>query len=228
MKHLALASCCLVAILAASEARAEVEESPEHFALSFGVGMYHPNPGSSDFEAFYAGDNGPLLNLELDFLIYRIPYIGPIGLGIAAGWARYKGAACALGTSGTCDPGTTVTDQTELNLFPVAPLVILRVDSLVEYTPVPLVFVGKIGYDSIFFNEKVGAGKATGRTHGFRWGLQVALELNSIKPKRANALDHDWGINSSYLFFELIGSKANSRAQLGDRLGWTAGLGLTF
>ena len=57
---------------------------------------------------------------------------------------------------------------------------------------------------------------------------QIALELNFINPRRANALDEDWGINSSFFFFELAGSNANSRAPVGDKFYFTGGVGITF
>jgi hypothetical protein len=80
----------------------------------------------------------------------------------------------------------------------------------------------------VFFTEKIGGGKQSGRSHGFMWAAQLALELNFINPRRANSLDEDWGINSSFFFFELAGSDANSRAPVGDKLYFTGGLGLTF
>ncbi len=200
--------------------------SPEGFALQLGVGVYRPDPGDAVFDSIYSGDNGPLLSLEFDFLIYRIPYIGPFGLGVSGGWAKYSGSACALnGGGGSCSP---TNESTKFSIFPVTPLFVLRIDGLARHTPLPLVFMGKVGYDSVFFIEKVGGDKSSGRTHGFRWGANVALELNFINTRRARALDDDWGINSSYIFVEVGGSDANSRVQLGDKVFWFAGLGLTF
>ena len=189
--------------------------------------MYAPDPVDPLWDFIYGGDNGPLLNIEMDFFLYRIPYVGPIGLAISAGWARYQGQACDAATI-TPTGCMQVSQKATFNLFPVAIMALLRVDVLAERTPVPLVFVGKIGFDSIFFTEKIAPGKESGRSHGLRWGAQFNLELNSISPKRANALDDDWGINSSYLFFELIGSDANSKSNIADKLAWTAGLGLTL
>ena len=42
---------------------------------------------------------------------------------------------------------------------------------------------------------------------------------------RARNLDDEWGINHSYLLFELFGSTADFG---GSSLAWTGGLGLTF
>ncbi|MDH3654676.1 MAG: MXAN_2562 family outer membrane beta-barrel protein [Myxococcales bacterium] len=199
--------------------------SPEGYLLSLGIGAYRPDPGSSAFDVVYSG-NGPLLLPEFDFFIYRIPFLGPLGIGIAGGWAGYKGTAClASSPPGTCVPSS---DGAKFSLFPINAMVVLRIDALARRTPVPFVFSGKVGYNTVFFKETVGSGKGTGRSHGFGWAAQLALELNFINPRRANALDEDWGINSSFFFFELAGSDANNRAPVGDKLYFTGGLGLTF
>lgn len=200
--------------------------SPEGYLLSLGVGVYRPDPGSDAFDRVYPGGNGPIILPEFDFFLYRIPYIGPIGIGIAGGWAGYKGTACQeTSAPGTCLPSS---DQAKFSLFPLNALVVLRIDALARLTAVPFVFTGKVGFNSVFFKETAGVGKSTGRSHGFGWAAQLALELNFINERRANALDEDWGINSSFLFFEVAGSDANSRAPVGDKFYFTGGVGITF
>ena len=201
--------------------------SPEGYLLSFGVGAYRPDPGVPEFNAVYPGDNGPLLLGEFDLFFYRIPFLGPIGLALQGGWANFQGAACEVGTI-VGDSCTPTTQGATFTIFPLNVGAVLRIDSLARKTPVPLVFTGKIAYNSVFFNEDVGAGKQSGRSHGLGWGAQIALELNFVNPRRANALDEDWGINSSFFFFELAGSDANSRAQVGDKLYFYGGVGITF
>jgi hypothetical protein len=190
--------------------------TPEGYLLSFGVGAYRPDPGDQEFNLFFPSGKGPLLLAEFDFFLYRIPFVGPIGIGIAGGWAGYKGTA----------PASTQT--LKFNIFPLNTMVVLRIDALARKTPVPFVFTGKVGFNTAFFNEDDGSGKSGGTTYGFGWAAQLALELNFVNPRRANALDEDWGINSSFFFFELAGSDANSGAQLGDKLYFTGGFGLTF
>ncbi|MDH3201882.1 MAG: MXAN_2562 family outer membrane beta-barrel protein [Myxococcales bacterium] len=204
---------------------AEEGWSPEGYLLSLGIGAYRPKPGSEDFDLVYPSDNGPILLVEFDFYLYRIPFIGPIGLGIAGGWAAYKGAACETANLPACVPST---QTAKFNLFPLNLMAVVRIDALARKTPVPFVFTGKVGFNSVFFNEDVGSGKSSGRSHGFGWAAQFAIELNFVNERRANALDEDWGINSSFFFFELAGSDANSRAPVGDNLYFTGGLGLTF
>ena len=197
--------------------------TPEGFLVSFGVGAYRPDPGSQAFDRSYPSGNGPILLGEFDFFLYRIPFLGPIGIGVAGGWANYKGTGC-LDPSGACVPS----DSAKFSLFPLNALFVLRIDALARKTPVPFVFTGKVGYNSVFFKEEVGAGKSSGRSHGFGWAAQIALELNFINERRANALDQDWGINSSFFFFEVAGSNANSRTPVGDKFYFTGGFGLTF
>lgn len=198
--------------------------SPEGYLLSLGIGAYRPDPGDPIFDDVYPGDNGPLLLGEFDFFLYRIPYVGPIGIGIAGGWTAYQGNAC-IGDGDTCVPSS---DRAKFTLFPINALFVLRVDALARETPVPFVFTGKVGYNSVFFNEEVSGQKSSGRSHGFGWAAQLAVELNFVNRRRANALDEDWGINSSFFFFELAGSDANNRAPVGDKLYFSGGVGITF
>jgi hypothetical protein len=168
-----------------------------------------------------------LLLAEFDFFLYRIPFLGPIGIGIAGGWAGYKGTACEAGTitGNTCTPST---QSAKFSIFPLNAMAVLRIDALARETSVPFVFTGKVGFNTVFFNEELGAGKSGGTSYGFGWAAQIALELNFVNERRANALDEDWGINSSFFFFELAGSQANSSAPVGDKFYFTGGVGLTF
>ena len=201
--------------------------SPEGYLLSLGIGAYRPDPGDPLFDLVYPSGNGPLILVEFDFHLYRIPFIGPIGLGFAGGWAGYSGLACRADTivGDTCE---TSTEGTKFSVLPLNIMVVLRIDALARKTAVPFVFTGKIGYNSVFFSENISGNKSGGRSHGFGWALQWVLELNFISERRANALDEDWGINSSFFFFEFAGSDANNRAPVGDKFYFTGGLGLTF
>lgn len=196
----------------------------EAFLVSLGIGAYRPNPGSDAFDLVYPGGNGPLILVEFDFFLYRIPFLGPIGLGVSGGWAGYKGTACQADLAG-CVPST---EGTKFSIFPLNALAVLRIDALARMTPVPFVFTGKLGFNSVFFTEKIGGSKSSGRSHGLGWGAQIAIELNFVNERRANALDDDWGINSSFIFFEFAGSDTNSLAPVGDKFYFTGGLGMTF
>lgn len=229
--RLALVASLCVCLGATSVASAQWSDefaqpvaTPEHFTGEFRVGTYVPDVGNSSFRDVFGGDRGPLLALELNAFVYRIPYVGPLGVALNLGWAKYTGSACPVGTT-NCEGSD---EGAKFVLFPVAALATLRVDVLARELNIPFVFTGKIGLDSVFFRSKRGGStEAEGRSHGLRWAAQVALELDWIRPRAARSLDVDWGINHSYLFFELYGSTASSSLPLGDTT-WAAGLGLVF
>jgi len=210
----------------------EDHASPEHFTWELRLGTYTPNTGGSAFTQVFPGDSGPMVALELDAHIVRIPYVGILGLGVSAGWARYSGRSCT--TSGgtlVCPTGSAADssgEKAKLSLFPISTMAVLRIDALARELDIPFVFTGKLGLDTLFFRSTTGS-RTDGKGHslGLRWGVQVALELDFLDMHAARALDEDWGINHSFLFFELYGSTANSTLPLGDRT-FAAGLGMTF
>ena len=87
--------------LAAAPARAQVEldvepvrdySSPEYFAVEFRIGPYQPEMDGNDaFETFFGDDDGPLLALELDYILYRVPNVIYLGAGGGIGWMNFDG-----------------------------------------------------------------------------------------------------------------------------------------
>ncbi len=206
-----------------SDAYDRDSSSPENFALEIRVGGYQPDgSGGFDesFESSFGDEIGPMVGLELDFYPYRIPYVGLIGVGIGFNWAKYTGPA--IGT----DPDAEVSQQQKYRLFSFPAMAVLRIDVLARDLNVPVVFVGKIGLDTVLSRIDNGSTRThSGTSFGIRWGAQVALELDFINPNRARSLDDEWGINHTYLLFELFGSSASFG---GSNLAWTLGLGMTF
>lgn len=209
------------------ELRARAERpSEERFAFELKVGTYRTSGdaigGGNAGYRYFRGDKGPLVQLELDVFAFRIPYFGSLGVGAALGWVRYKAGAC-LTTD--CTPGESgrANNNVSLRAFPIAPMAVLRLDVLARDLGIPVVFVGKVGLDMFIYNVS-GSGGGSGTTFGVRWAAQAALELDFINPRRARALDDEWGINHTYLLFELFGSTA----EMADPLAWTIGLGMTF
>lgn len=221
---IALATSASVALPASAQYSDELRQrnrraSSENLGLELKIGTYDPDANAGPL---FGGDNGPLLQLEFDVFAYRIPYVGLIGGGVALGWARYEARLCQ-------DPECTqrFDEKAKLKLFPIATLAVLRFDVLARQLDIPLVVTGKIGFDSIFYRSSGGT-SGSGRTHGLRWAIQFALELDFLDRRRAAALDQEWGINHSTLFVEIFGSSANSSVDLGSNLAWTIGLGITF
>ena len=168
-----------------------------------------------------------MLGFEYDVHIVRIPYVGPIGVGVGFGWAEWSGPARAQ--VGDVSSGGDVGDST-LWTIPISLLAVLRVDALSRYLDVPLILTGKIGPDIGYWQVNNGS-HADGVSIGLRWAAQLALELDFFDRRAARRLDDEWGINHSEIFFELYGSGMgdwNGRLPIGTDLAWAVGLGITF
>ncbi|MEM9865999.1 MAG: MXAN_2562 family outer membrane beta-barrel protein [Myxococcota bacterium] len=199
-------------------------ESSEYYAFEFGVGQYRPDVGTDAFDSVFGSDFGPALRMELDVLPIRIPYVGRVGAGIGAGWSRHSAGACTdLNCSQRAD------EQVTMRIWPINVLAVLRVDVLSRELNVPLLLTAKLGLDMVIYDINAGARDETRNVSlGLRWAVQAALELDFIAPRRASALDDEWGINHTFIFGEIFGSTASSNLQIGTNLSFTAGLGLSF
>lgn len=194
-------------------------ESPERFTLEFRIGPYH----IMDTEPAFFDDSGPMLALEYDVLIYRLTNVGSIGVGGSIGWGVLSGNAFERGTQSRVD------EESDLTLIPLSLFGVLRLDILPRLLDFPLIFAGKFGIDYVRWDATTGANSASGGSFGMRWAVQAGLELDFLDRAAARQLDEEWGINHSFLFFELYGSTADSTLDVGtDGLGWAAGLGLNL
>lgn len=195
-------------------------ESPEIFGLELRAGPYEPKSAEGILD-----DSGPMLAAELAIWAYRIPYVGLIGGSIYGGWGKFSDSAnSADGVSG---------EETSLTVMPVATMAVLRIDVLPRELGVPFVFAGKFGAELAFWWASTGSRRdANNVSLGLRWGGQVALELDFLEPRAARSLDEEWGINHTYLFFEVYASSAgdfkDGANPVGDSFTWAAGLGFIF
>ncbi len=233
MNHFRFAiSFALACLVAPSSALAQYDEmmnvdeeakigSPERFTLTLNLGMYQPDDA---LDTFYGGDNGPYVGGEFHGLIYRIPYIGPIGAGVGIGWVRYDGSACT-----TTDCSGTASEDDKFTLWPLTVMASLRIDVLAREYNIPLVITPKVGLDTILFSNVTGGStQDSGVSVGLRWAVEIALELDPLERRAARSLDEEWGINHTFIFFQPFGSTAGGTPRLGDPFAWTAGLGFVF
>lgn len=199
-------------------AKPTVIDSPQWYALELKIGPYSPGTENPAFKDTFGSDRGWLFALELDFTLWHIPYVGTINLGTGVGWSHYTAKAfnAAGGRAG---------EKTELTLYPMSLLGVLRIDALARHTSVPLTFAGKLGYDFVRWKAETG-GKtdASGLNKGLRWGGQVAFELDFFEMDAARALDQEYGINHTFLLLEYFESKTKGT---GDRT-FSFGLGAEF
>jgi hypothetical protein len=193
-------------------------ESEQWFALELRLGPYQPGK-SSAFPRIFGGDHGLMLNAELDVTVLHIPWVGQLNVAGGFGWAKYD--AKAFGSDGTTREG----EKTELLLFPLHALGVLRIDALARHTVVPITFAGKLGYEAVRWKSETG-GKSDGSgfNQGLRWAAQAAFELDFFDRGTARRLDEDWGINHTYVLFEYYESRTTGT---GDR-NFGIGIGAQF
>jgi hypothetical protein len=211
---------------AAAQHDEQLEEPPRDFSsterttLELRIGPYQPDLDT--FERLYGDDDGLLLGLELDVIAFRLKDILYLSGGGIVSWANYKGVAFD-------DDGVDTSEETELEIFPLSLLGVLRVDALARKLGVPLVLTGKLGYTWMHWStETGGSDAASGWSLGYQYAGQLALDLDSFDLAAARVLDEEWGINHSFLFLEIFGFEP-----LGDSLdlggtSWTAGLGFVM
>lgn len=197
--------------------------TPEGFTFELRVGGYQPSFGGR-FSENFGGDIGPFIGAELDIHIWRVPYLGPLAVGLSFGWAEWDGAGRRAGTS-------QASGRTGLSMINFNALAVWRIDGLARHLHVPIVLTGKIGPDFGYWETGESRTIGTGFSIGLRWAAQIALELDFLEPRAARRLDDEWGINHTEIFFELFGStmgEHTTQLELGTPLAWVVGLGMTF
>lgn len=200
------------------------------FAFEFRFGPYWPQideefGGSGPYERVFDNDAQFYFGLELDWLPFRIPYVGKIGGGF--GWGITPATGLAI------DPTTGEPSEVEnsLTIMPMHWSVVLRGDELMRRTKVPLVPYGKLGFGLGTWSSSTDAGTskvcddplddasctdAEDTTFGIHTALGVALALDWVEPSRTKNLQA-LGIGHLYLFGEWMNAGLDglgSRPQL--------------
>jgi hypothetical protein len=236
MTRIVLASLLLLAAGAARSGAAHAQSdantipashnvsSPERFILELRGGPYQPNQGgNAAFDRFFGGDSGPLLGMQLSYIAFRVPQIAYFTLGGGFSWVNYSGAAIAVNGTGN------VTEETSLTLLPLSAVASLRVDALPRKLGLPFIFAGKLGWQWTHWDTDTGTKTdATGWSVGFLYGVQLALDLDSFDGAAARSLDEEWGINHSFLFFEVYRFSPIGTSLPVGGTAWVLGLGFNF
>lgn len=197
--------------------------SPEHFALEARVGPYQPDMGGNGaFDTYFSGDHGPLIAAELDTIAYRFPDLVYLAVGARIGTASFSGK--------TLDSMHVPTaEDTTLSYLPLDLLGVVRVDALARRYSVPFIFTAKLGYEWAHWTTQTGKlAEQSGWSVGLIWGAQLELDLDTFDRKAARSLDEEWGINHTFLFFELFRFNPSSQSLPLGGTAWAAGLGFMF
>jgi hypothetical protein len=133
----------------------------------------------------------------------------------------------------TADLKTPSGDQTALRLIPLSAALVYRADGLRVRYGSPLVPYAKLGLDcTLWHTSDTSQASTDGRTFGWHAAAGLSLDLASLDPEAARAMDRESGVNQTAVFFEvarysLDGFGSGSVLHVGDTT-WFAGLMLEF
>lgn len=209
--------------------------STQQFTFELRFGQYFPEiddkPGLAKdsggflpYKSVFGENDQFYFGLELDYLPFRIPYLGAFGPGL--GWG-YTHTSAKAKTSGTVDPSAT---DTAFTIFPMHLSAVLRLDELMRRTGFPVVPYAKIGLGlGIWTGSPVPTDyTGTGATWGMHYALGGMLALNFLDPRASARLDETTGVNHAYVFGEFMRANLNGLGStptfyLGST-SWVAGL----
>lgn len=200
-------------------------ESPQQFTFELRFGQYFPEidnkpgltkdaAGHLPYQAVFGhGDKGKVLGndqfyfgVELDYLPFRIPYVGAIGPGVGWGFTTTSAKARLTGSLDT-DSATS----TSFTIMPMHFSAVVRFDELMRRTGVPIVPFAKLGLGMGIWLASPVPSDYTGLDTS--WGIHYAfggmLALNGLDSRSAARLDETTGINRSYIFGELMRAGLN-------------------
>jgi hypothetical protein len=197
--------------------------STQQFTFELRFGQYFPevdskpglgtSGGKLPYESVFGHDeNGAArgndqfyFGLELDYLPFRIPYLGALGAGF--GWG-YTHTSATANKTGSTDLSVTTTAFT---IMPMHLSAVLRFDELMRRTGVPIVPYGKIGLGlGVWAGSPVPTKyNGGGATWGSHFAVGGMLALNFLDPRAAARLDETTGVNHAYLFGELMRANLN-------------------
>jgi len=206
-------------------------ESPQHVAIEFRFGRYIPNVDdefstATPYETTFGTDNRYSVGLEVDWQLWRIPYLGTLGPGIAFQYTKSSAPSFITAT------GARAGEDSNLNIFPMYLTAVLRADYIARETPIPFVPYAKLGLGAALWNVTNGGGVANAggvRGSGLSLGPQFALGgmllLDVFDSSSAKSLDNEIGINNSYFFMEWYVSRlgAGDQMEVGTNT-WVLGL----
>lgn len=187
--------------------------SPQNAAFEVRFGPYTPkideNLSTPVFEEFFGDSTRYMFGFELDWQVWRAPYIGTLGVGFGWGYTSMSAPNQIPGGGGNLDD-PPISQASSLNIMPLYGVGVLRVDVLARRFRVPLVPYGKFGLAHAFW--WVDDGIETARTDDgvtgkdTSTGIQAAIGgmflLDVLESTSSRALDAELGINNSYVFFE--------------------------
>jgi hypothetical protein len=188
--------------------------SPEHFAFELRFAPYWPEVdeelGSSPgpYESMFGTKARFYFGLELDWLPFRIPYIGTIGPSFGWGYTRSSGKAILVSTGQAADADTSLT------ILPMHFSAVLRGDYLLEKWRIPIVPYGKLGLGLGLWTASGAEGtsevalgdgstvKGQGTSLGMHLALGGMIALSAFDQESEYSMREDSGVQNAYVFGE--------------------------
>ena len=232
--------------------RHQTFQSPQHFAVELRFSPFTPDidsdpalGGKTPFKDVFGTSAQLLFAAEFDWQVVRIPHVGTLGPGLGVGYTTMSAPAQFVMPHTSTVAGQTVTtltsgESTNLQIFPIYVVGVLRVDVLWQQVGIPLVPYGKLGIGVSFWRASNDLGTSSfqgvsglGHSVGTQVGAGLALNLNPFDEYAARNLDESVGINNTYVFAEWSRSDLNGLWFQQDplRVGgsyWTFGLAFEF
>ncbi len=214
--------------------------SPQHFAFELRFAPYSPQVdnepalnGKTPYKDVFGTTPRLEIAAEFDWQALRIPHVGSLGPGISAGITTMTALAQKANGTGLSGENTTLT------IYPFYLVAVFRADVFSKDFGIPLVPYAKggLGYALWRASNDLGTSKADnvtgkGHTFGTNFAAGLMLDLNALDRRSSRQLDQATGINSTYLFAEVMIAALNGLGQ-SDALHvgtntWAAGLAFEF
>lgn len=166
--------------------------------------------GETPFADIFEDKKRIMFRTALEYQALRLGQVASLGAGLGVGFYQAKGF-------GLDNAGAPTEDVNKFRVVPFALDAVLRVDYLVN-KGVPLAPFVKGGLDAYYWtNKKNGdftkfaqsGNNVQGATFGFHGAAGLALDMGFLDPNGAINMDHNFGVNHSYLFAAVEASKVN-------------------
>ena len=154
------------------------------------------------------GDESPILvNIGFDRHIFHL--LGPISLGVTAGFWSVKGEAISIDGS-----DSEASDRTDMEIYPLAAQLSYRLDAFARH--LPIVPTARVGLDYYLWQILDGSGnvanfdsthQAMGATHGWHYSVGFQLLLDALAEDMARDFQFNAGVQNSFITFEYRSSQ---------------------
>jgi hypothetical protein len=191
-------------------------ESPQNFAFELRFSLYKPQidsdpalGGRNPYGSTFGSLNRVMLGGELSWQVLRIPHLGTLAPGLGAGTTEMSALAPLLNQPAGATSTVYSSENTNLSIYPLYAVAVLRADAVEKELHIPLVPYAKFGpamalwrayNDLSTSNYNNVAGK--GHTFGTMADVGITLDLNSFDRYTARNFDNQMGVNHTYLFLE--------------------------